>query len=64
MALVTVERKPCRLADAKRLTRAALDRPWDVVLADDRASFATVMTTASARTDLTAARPPRAIQNA
>ena len=52
------------LAYAKRLTRAALDRPLGEGLADERASFAAVMTTDSARAGLKAARPPAEIQNA
>ena len=52
------------LAYAKRLTRAALDRPLAQGLADERASFAAVMATDSARAGLKAARPPAEIQNA
>ena len=52
------------IAYAKRLTRAALDRPLSQGLADERASFAAVMTTDSARAGLKAARPPAQIQNA
>lgn len=52
------------IAYAKRLIRAALDRPLAQGLADERASFAAVMTTASARAGLKAARPPAEIQNA
>jgi enoyl-CoA hydratase len=52
------------IAYAKRLTRAALDRPLDEGLADERRSFAAVMRTASARAGLRAARPPVEIQNA
>ena len=52
------------IAYAKRLTRAALDRPLAEGLADERASFAAVMMTDSARAGLKAARPPAQIQNA
>jgi enoyl-CoA hydratase/carnithine racemase len=52
------------LAFAKRLTRAALDRPLAEGLADERASFGAVMRTASAREALRAARPPVQIQDA
>ncbi|MFI4935631.1 MAG: enoyl-CoA hydratase/isomerase family protein [Caulobacterales bacterium] len=52
------------LAFAKRLTRAALDRPLTEGLADERRSFGEVMRTASAREALRAARPPFEIQNA
>ena len=45
------------IAYAKRLTRAALDRPLAEGLADERRSFAAVMRTASAREGLRA-RPP------
>lgn len=52
------------IAYAKRLTRAALDRPvWDG-LADERRSFGEVMRTASAREGLRAARQPVEIQKA
>jgi enoyl-CoA hydratase len=51
------------IAYAKRLTRAALDRPLDEGLADERASFAAVMRTASAREGLHSARPPAEIQS-
>jgi enoyl-CoA hydratase len=51
------------IAYAKRLTRAALDRPLAEGLADERASFAAVMRTASAREGLRAARPPAEIQS-
>ena len=51
------------IAYAKRLTRAALDRPIVEGLADERRSFAAVMRTASAREGLRAARPPAAIQD-
>ena len=45
------------VAFAKRLTRAALDRPLAEGLADERVSFGAVMRTASAREGLRAARP-------
>lgn len=52
------------IAYAKRLTRAALDRPiWDG-LADERRSFLEVMRTGSAREALRGARQPAEIQNA
>jgi len=50
------------IAYAKRLTRAALDRPLAEGLADERRSFAAVMRTASAREGLRSARPPASIQ--
>jgi enoyl-CoA hydratase len=50
------------IAFAKRLTRAALDRPIAEGLADERRSFAAVMRTASARAGLRSARPPASIQ--
>jgi len=50
------------IAYAKRLTRAALDRPLPEGLADERASFAAVMRTTSAREGLRSARPPTEIQ--
>ena len=50
------------IAYAKRLTRAALDRPLDAGLADERASFLAVMQTASARQGLSAGRQPARIQ--
>jgi enoyl-CoA hydratase len=50
------------IAYAKRLTRAALDRPLAEGLADERRSFAAVMRTASAREGLRAGRPPASIQ--
>jgi enoyl-CoA hydratase len=50
------------LAFAKRLTRAALDRPLAEGLADERKSFAAVMKTASAREGLQMGRPPAEIQ--
>src|SRR5438045_385822 len=46
------------LAFAKRLTRAALDRPLTDGLADERKSFGAVMRTASARDGLHDGRPP------
>jgi len=52
------------IAFAKRLIRAALSRPLDEGLADERRSFAEVMRTASAREGLRSARPPAEIQNA
>jgi enoyl-CoA hydratase/carnithine racemase len=52
------------VAYAKRLTRAALDRPLAEGLADERRSFAAVMRTASAREGLRAGRPPAQIQSA
>jgi enoyl-CoA hydratase len=51
------------IAYAKRLTRAALDRPIAEGLADERRSFAEVMRTASAREGLRAGRPPAEIQS-
>ncbi len=50
------------LAFAKRLTRAALDRPLAEGLADERKSFGAVMRTASAREGLRAGRAPAEIQ--
>ena len=50
------------LAYAKRLTRAALDRPLAAGLADERRSFQAVMRTASARAGLKAGRAPASIQ--
>jgi enoyl-CoA hydratase/carnithine racemase len=50
------------IAHAKRLTRAALDRPIAEGLADERASFLAVMQTASAREGLKAGRAPASIQ--
>ncbi len=50
------------LAFAKRLTRAALDRPLAEGLADERRSFQAVMRTASARAGLKAGRAPASIQ--
>jgi enoyl-CoA hydratase len=51
------------LAYAKCLTRAALDRPLDEGLADERRSFQAVMRTASAREALRGARQPVEIQD-
>jgi enoyl-CoA hydratase/carnithine racemase len=50
------------IAYAKRLTRAALDRPLDEGLADERRSFQAVMRTASAREGLRQGRQPALIQ--
>ena len=50
------------VAYAKRLTRAALDRPVAEGLADERASFLAVMGTASAREGLSQGRQPARIQ--
>jgi enoyl-CoA hydratase len=50
------------LAFAKRLTRAALDRPLVEGLADERRSFGAVMRTPSARKGLRSARQPAEIQ--
>ena len=50
------------IAYAKRLTRAALDRPIAEGLADERRSFGEVMRTASAREGLRQGRPPAEIQ--
>jgi len=52
------------LAFAKRLTRAALDRPLAEGLADERQSFLAVMRTSSAREALRASRAPVEIQQA
>ena len=52
------------VAFAKRLIRAALDRPLAEGLADERASFGAVIRTASAREGLRAARPPAQIEPA
>jgi enoyl-CoA hydratase len=52
------------IAHAKRLTRAALDRPLAEGLAEERRGFAEVMRTASAREGLRAGRPPAEIQKA
>jgi enoyl-CoA hydratase/carnithine racemase len=52
------------LAFAKRLTRAALDRPLAEGLADERQSFLAVMRTPSARAALRASRAPVEIQQA
>jgi len=51
------------IAYAKRLTRAALDRPIAEGLADERQGFSEVMRTASAREGLRQGRPPAAIQS-
>lgn len=53
---------PEGVAFAKRLTRAALDRPLSEGLADERRTFLEVMRTASAREALRAARAPVEIQ--
>ena len=50
------------VAYAKRLTRAALDRPLAEGLADERRSFVEVMRTAGARQGLRAGLPPNEIQ--
>jgi enoyl-CoA hydratase len=50
------------IAFAKRLTRAALDRPLGEGLTDERQSFLAVMATDSARAALKAARQPAEIQ--
>ncbi len=50
------------VAYAKRLTRAALDRPLAEGLADERRSFVQVMRTAGARQGLRAGLPPNQIQ--
>ncbi len=52
------------LAYAKRLTRAALDRPIAEGLADERRAFQAVMRTASARAGLAQGRQPAEIQKA
>ena len=52
------------IAYAKRLTRAALDRPLAEGLSDERRSFGAVMRTASAREGLKRALPPAQIQDA
>lgn len=51
------------IAHAKRLTRAALDRPIAEGLADERRSFSEVMRTPSAREGLRRGRPPASIQS-
>lgn len=51
------------IAHAKRLTRAALDRPIWEGLADERRSFSEVMRTPSAREGLRQGRPPASIQS-
>jgi len=50
------------IAYAKRLTRAALDRPISEGLADERRSFLEVMRTPSARAGLAQGLPPAQIQ--
>ena len=50
------------IAAAKRLTRAALDRPVAAGLADERQAFLEVMQTASARAGLDQGRRPAEIQ--
>ena len=50
------------IAYAKRLTRAALDRPIAEGLADERRSFGAVMRTASAREGLRSGRAPASIR--
>lgn len=50
------------IAYAKRLTRAALDRPIWEGLSDERRSFGAVMRTTSAREGLRQGRPPAEIQ--
>ncbi len=50
------------IAHAKRLTRAALDRPVSEGLSDERRSFAAVMRTTSAREGLRRGRRPAEIQ--
>jgi enoyl-CoA hydratase len=50
------------LAYAKRLTRAALDRPVAAGLADERRGFLEVMQQASARAGLETGRQPAEIQ--
>lgn len=50
------------IAYAKRLTRAALDRPIAAGLADERRAFLEVMQTASAREGLAQGRQPAEIQ--
>jgi enoyl-CoA hydratase len=52
------------IAYAKRLTRAALDRPIWEGLADERRSFGEVMRTGSGREGLRRGRPPAEIQKA
>jgi len=52
------------IAYAKRLTRAALDRPLADGLADERRSFLEVMQTASARAGLAQGKRPAEIQKA
>lgn len=55
-------RAPEALAEAKRLTRAALDRPLSEGLRDERRTFVEVMKTASGRAGLRAGRTPAQIQ--
>lgn len=55
-------RAPEALAEAKRLTRAALDRPLSEGLRDERRTFVEVMKTASGRAGLQAGRTPALIQ--
>lgn len=55
-------RAPEGLAYAKRLTRAALDRPLSEGLADERRSFGEILRVPSARAALAGARPPVEIQ--
>ena len=50
------------IAYAKRLTRAALDRPIWEGLSDERRSFGEVMRSASGREGLRQGRPPAEIQ--
>ncbi len=50
------------LAYAKRLTRAALDRPLAEGLADERQSFGEILRAPSARAGLASGRPPAEIQ--
>jgi len=64
IAAELAERPAEGLAFAKRLTRAALDRPLAEGLADERRSFGQVMRTASAREALRAARPPARAEQA
>jgi enoyl-CoA hydratase len=56
------QKEPEGVAFAKRLTRAALDRPLAEGLADERASFVEVMKTPGARRGLRAALPPSEVQ--
>ena len=50
------------IAYAKRLTRAALDRPIAAGLADERRGFLEVMQTAGARAGVAQGRQPAEIQ--